>query len=649
MQPTDSGATTESGGSEAGGDVELTATATYNNNNNNATGNGRHRQGSGNPTTALVKLQQQPPTPLAAAGGEPDLLLPPSTSASALSTANTAANGCQLPFSPGQHQPVLVQPYPGPAQIYHFFPAQQQLLLPGEQQLQQLYLTAGPDQPQQLIASPLIHHQYEGSQRPYGEFPPSAGLHHHPHSLAFPQQQPVYYTPSWYGPHLVPTPYMSAAGDGQGGAVQGPSPTAAQYGMASRPQDQPGQYLDLLRSEGFGKVTKREEEHKKEEEGSCHTCKEIENDKKEQEAEEEKEQQQEAVGRHYQSLGFVPTPTARNMHILSPPHNAALPPSAAYAAAPIVPPNTPAGVDYVAGGGGLLLPPYYAYQPESHHFLFPPGGGGNGSAALPPLTPITPSVEPALGFKNGYIVPQTPNPMTMSQFFQVVQSPAYYPAPVPVYEGVEEPTPPAYSPMPPPGAAAAAESALQLRKPPASRAEKFKQNNEAERMPRERPDVRPQYQYEPQGRFASPFKRFIRFSGIPHLNRFPMPGPASMQEALPRGQWPRNNIYHNHRHQFPRHSHRTGFGSQGGQQNHGAKQKAEGSDAKGSWYKAGARFGQRSQQQQQPPPEEEEEGVQGVTPVTPPATPARQTAAAAPLLSLAEPDLIQGRIKKLVL
>ncbi len=85
------------------------------------------------------------------------------------------------------------------------------------------------------------------------------------------------------------------------------------------------------------------------------------------------------------------------------------------------PPSTPA--DYYQGANnnnnnGLFLPPpshYYA----APHFLFPPGGVS--AAGLPPLTPITPSVDPALGFKNGYIVPQTPNNMTMPQFFQVVQ------------------------------------------------------------------------------------------------------------------------------------------------------------------------------------------------------------------------------------
>ncbi len=77
-----------------------------------------------------------------------------------------------------------------------------------------------------------------------------------------------------------------------------------------------------------------------------------------------------------------------------------------------VPPNTPVSD---STGNGLLLP-YYTYHPEPH-FVFP----ANSNSGLPPLTPITPSVEPALGFKNGYIVPQTPNPMTVPQFFQVVQ------------------------------------------------------------------------------------------------------------------------------------------------------------------------------------------------------------------------------------
>ncbi len=84
------------------------------------------------------------------------------------------------------------------------------------------------------------------------------------------------------------------------------------------------------------------------------------------------------------------------------------------------PPTTPA--DFYQGANnnnnGLFLPPPSHYYAAAPHFLFPPGGV---SAGLPPLTPITPSVDPALGFKNGYIVPQTPNNMTMPQFFQVVQ------------------------------------------------------------------------------------------------------------------------------------------------------------------------------------------------------------------------------------
>ena len=87
-----------------------------------------------------------------------------------------------------------------------------------------------------------------------------------------------------------------------------------------------------------------------------------------------------------------------------------------------VPPNSP--TDYhpmppgcSGGGGDYFLPPPYQAVADSH-FLFPSFGSGVG---LPPLTPITPSVDPALGFKNGYIVPQTPNNMSVAQFFQVVQ------------------------------------------------------------------------------------------------------------------------------------------------------------------------------------------------------------------------------------
>ena len=36
--------------------------------------------------------------------------------------------------------------------------------------------------------------------------------------------------------------------------------------------------------------------------------------------------------------------------------------------------------------------------------------------SLPPLTPITPSVEPGQGSKTGFAVPHTPNTMTNSQF-----------------------------------------------------------------------------------------------------------------------------------------------------------------------------------------------------------------------------------------
>jgi hypothetical protein len=115
----------------------------------------------------------------------------------------------------------------------------------------------------------------------------------------------------------------------------------------------------------------------------------------------------------------------RNMHLVAATNTTPSPScSSAYAetvdslgSAP--PPTTPA--DFYQGANnnnGLFLPPpshYYA----APHFLFPPGGVS--ATGLPPLTPITPSVDPALGFKNGYIVPQTPNNMTMPQFFQVVQ------------------------------------------------------------------------------------------------------------------------------------------------------------------------------------------------------------------------------------
>ena len=79
--------------------------------------------------------------------------------------------------------------------------------------------------------------------------------------------------------------------------------------------------------------------------------------------------------------------------------------------------------DYIPGAPLLVPPPplSYYYQPSDAHFLFPPCGAGGPGSGLPPLTPITPSIDPALGFKNGYIVPQTPNPMTVSQFVQVVQ------------------------------------------------------------------------------------------------------------------------------------------------------------------------------------------------------------------------------------
>jgi hypothetical protein len=120
----------------------------------------------------------------------------------------------------------------------------------------------------------------------------------------------------------------------------------------------------------------------------------------------------------------------RNMHLVAAPRPAATSSdscSSAYAetvdslgSAP--PPNTPA--DFYQQGAnnnnnGLFLPPPSHYYAPAPHFLFPPGGVS--AAGLPPLTPITPSVDPALGFKNGYIVPQTPNNMTMPQFFQVVQ------------------------------------------------------------------------------------------------------------------------------------------------------------------------------------------------------------------------------------
>jgi hypothetical protein len=144
-------------------------------------------------------------------------------------------------------------------------------------------------------------------------------------------------------------------------------------------------------------------------------------------------------------------------------------------------------------------------------------------------------------------------------------------------------------------------------------------------------------------RFHKFFDRFIRFSGVPHLNRFPMPGPSSMNEYSSRGQG-QQRYNSNNNNQFSRyHSPRAGYGFQGHNNNHHQQAKQRnGSDSKGSWYKAGARFGQRSQQQQQ-----QVEGAEGVAPATPPPTPAKELAPL--LLPSVQPDLIQGQMKKLAL
>jgi len=231
---------------------------------------------------------------------------------------------------------------------------------------------------------------------------------------------------------------------------------------------------------------------------------------------------------------------------------------------------------------------YYTNYPAAagQQIFFPSHGN-------PPNTPITPSVEPNQGSKYGCIVPQTPNTMTNAQFFNYAhQSPGYQ------------------------GAVPRSSERSDAGTGDDKSFTKDKENSGGMVIPKEQADQ----QEKSRGvLFNSPFKRFTIFEGTPAINRFPL---QKVPYRLPRRTFvapPRSgHAYRPRQNLPPRHA------AASSPRIHQRPRKN--SDSKAGFYKAGDRWGQKSQ-----------EG-DGVVPKTPPPNPA--------LLS-AEPDLLQGKMKRL--
>jgi len=313
---------------------------------------------------------------------------------------------------------------------------------------------------------------------------------------------------------------------------------------------------------------------------------------------------------------------------------------------------------------------FHAQQPNTatahQQFIFP--------AHLPPLTPITPSVDPALGSKTGYIVPHTPNMMTNSQFFHFAQ--------------VESPicnTRPAGNNCfaKPRSSEAGGDGLVKIRNSDSPKLRKASVSSaDNSRLLQN-----------------TPFKRFHKYTGQPFVRcRFPMPSlPPRRFKSQPtyrsmgqHGGNSRGGLHYSPHHgdgggaagqNFPGVRFSSGAPAIGLAQRNGSLSKLDSprfnapplrrprkySDSKGGFYKAGDKFGKKVQKDDGVPAVvgvvqqdgDGETSVQGEEIITveavvdelvqsPPPTPAKIAPVADTTTGLTdEPDLLQGKMKKL--
>lgn len=341
------------------------------------------------------------------------------------------------------------------------------------------------------------------------------------------------------------------------------------------------------------------------------------------------------------------------------------------------PPSTEGGKGGAGGGqmeGWNGMPGVHVEMPRQ--FVYPgpgyynyPGSGYYNNVPLAPLTPITPSVDPALGFKTGYIEPQTPNPMTPNQFYYYFQaSPFPYSpmdgAPAMGYQPIQgqpiqghpgqtiqgHPVQTSHGhPVHPIQGRTLAQSLpiqadpVQLSQPPPGKSinENFQRGESSHggaftfikpAAKKIRPYIennnRPYSGNKPYNNntsyFTSPFKTFTNFRGTPSPTRYPLRSP----NYRPAHHVARMNVN--------RQTNKRNLSVTNSQDNANPTGETN-TDTKANWYKAGERFGVSSTFQKR------NKSVNDLAApssgLTPPQTP----------LSMAEPDLIAGQMRNISL